>query len=243
MKASRRAKSTTASNGGGTSVRDSERTREMVLEHSTKEFSTHGFDGARVDRIAARCRLSKNTLYYHFKSKDGLITAVMENLYAKLRSRQEETIVPSKDPEFALRHIIRQTFQAFVDNPEIIRLLNEENLHKARHIKKSGVLRELYDPLVDQLGGVLKVGARDGTFRPHIDPVWLYITMSSMAYHFIGNAFTFEVAFGRNVSSPENYEDWIAHITDVILSYCKSKPEKHLGSRKLSPKKAERVSA
>jgi hypothetical protein len=63
-----------------------------------------------------------------------------------------------------------------------------------------------------------------------------------MAYHFIGNAFTLEIAFGRNISSPQNYEGWIAHITDVILSYCKSPQAKQLDSRKLGPenKKAER---
>ena len=34
--------------------RDAERTRAEILEVAKREFADHGFDGARVDEIAAR---------------------------------------------------------------------------------------------------------------------------------------------------------------------------------------------
>jgi TetR/AcrR family transcriptional regulator len=211
------------------SARDAERTREKILLHSMREFSARGFDGARVDRIALRTKLSKNTLYYHFGSKDGLITAVLDNMYRQLRSRQEEIPAISADPIRALKQIVTQTFRAFVENPEIIRLLNEENLHKARHIEKAK-LREMYDPLVDKLASTLRSGAEKGVFQPGLDPVSVYIAMSSMAYHFISNSYTLQIALGRDLSSSEAYDAWETHINDVILTYCRNAPEP---SRKL----------
>lgn len=198
----------------------SERTRDNILRHATREFSTRGFDGARVDRIASRCRLSKNTLYYHFGSKDGLITAVLERMYENLRKRQAEADIPTDDPKKALSAIVEHTFKAFVENPEIIRLLNEENLYKAVHVKKAGFLKQLYDPLFVKLSEVLKAGSERGVFREGVDPVDVYITTSSMAYHYISNMFTLEIALSRDLSSPESYDNWQAHILDVVMSYC-----------------------
>jgi AcrR family transcriptional regulator len=40
-----------------------------------------GYSGARVDRIASRARLSKGIIYYHFKNKDELFSAVLESAW------------------------------------------------------------------------------------------------------------------------------------------------------------------
>lgn len=43
--------------------------KERILVQATREFAAKGFDGARVDRIAAKSGLSKNMLYHWFGSK------------------------------------------------------------------------------------------------------------------------------------------------------------------------------
>jgi TetR/AcrR family transcriptional regulator len=199
---------------------ETEKTRESILRHATREFSVRGFDGGRVDKIAARCKLSKNTLYYHFSSKDGLITAVLEEMYRQLRHSQEDHTVDASDPADALCQIVEHTFKAFTDRPEIIRLLNEENLHKARHLKHSKWLRDLYDPLVDKISAVLQKGIADGIFRESLDAVSIYLTISSMCYHFNSNASTLEMALAREFSSAKAKDDWVAHVSDVVLHYC-----------------------
>jgi AcrR family transcriptional regulator len=54
---------------------------ERIMHHALKEFSEVGYSGARVDRIAARARLSKGMIYYHFKTKDDLFAAVLESAW------------------------------------------------------------------------------------------------------------------------------------------------------------------
>jgi TetR/AcrR family transcriptional regulator len=201
-------------------MRDTDMTRENILRQATKEFSQHGFDGARVDRIAERCRLSKNTLYYHFGSKDGLISAVLENIYQQLRNRQEQQVLNIDDPVKAMQQIVNQTFQAFIDIPAIIPLLNEENLHKGVHVKNQKWLKNLYDPLLAKIENVLNSGAVREKFRKDIDPVLIYLTISSMAYHFISNSHTLQIALGRSLSSQEAKDGWAAHIRETVIIYC-----------------------
>ena len=202
--------------------RDPARTREKILTHATTEFARKGFDGARVDSIAVRCRLSKNMLYYYFKSKEGLFVAVLERMYEKLRSQQKDLAVRASDPVTALEQLIQHTFGALLDNPEAIRLMNEENLHKGRHIKHSRRMRDLYNPLVDTIRFILERGREDGVFRAGIDPAYVYMSLSSLCYHYLSNQYTLEVALGVDLGSETARDNWLAHVTEMVMLFCTS---------------------
>ena len=210
--------------GETTKVRDTAKTRAKILQVATKEFAARGFDGARVDRIATRCKLSKNTLYYHFESKEGLLIAVLENMYAKLRSRQDRFSLPHTDPEKAIEAFARQTFWGLVENPDMIRLLNDENLHQGRHLKKSSIVPSLYDPLFNVIQEVLDRGQKDGTFREGLDALSVYIIISSVSYHLVSNRFTLETTFDRDFSSPAALEKWADHVAETTLLVCRAAP-------------------
>jgi TetR/AcrR family transcriptional regulator len=200
--------------------RNPERTREKILREATAEFAARSYDGARVDSIARRCRLSKNMLYHYFGSKEGLFIAVLERIYEVFRKRQRDFAARAADPVKAMRQLVAHTFQALLDHPELIALLNSENFHHGRHIKRSKRVRDLYGPLIETIREVLRRGAADGVFRPNIDPVELYISFSSMAYHFISNQYTLQVIFGADFTSAEKRRAWLNHISDMVLAYC-----------------------
>lgn len=51
--------------------------REQILDAALVEFSTLGFEGATVERIAQRVGLTKAGLYAHFDSKDAMLEALL----------------------------------------------------------------------------------------------------------------------------------------------------------------------
>jgi TetR/AcrR family transcriptional regulator len=160
-------------------------------------------------------------LYHYFHSKEKLFIAVLERMYETLRMRQRDLAIRAGDPVEAMRQLIAHTFSAFLEHQEVIALLNSENLHKGRHVRRSRRIRAMYDPLVDTIREVLRRGAERGIFRSNIDPVILYLSLSSLAYHYISNQFTLKAAFGVDFTSPSRREAWLAHITDMILTYCR----------------------
>ena len=142
-------------------------------------------------------------------------------MYADIRQRQEEEPQqPTKDACDDMRIIVNQTFRAFLEKPEIVRLLNEENLHKGAHIHKSAYVRQLYNPLLQRIEAVLKRGEKEKLFRAGLDPVHIYLTFSSMAYHYISNSYTLGFALDYNLSSSDAIARWGEHINEVILSFC-----------------------
>ena len=221
--------------------RDPARTRDKILTHATREFASKGFDGARVDAIALRCKLSKNMLYYYFESKEGLFVAVLERMYEKLRTQQKDLAVRASDPVVALEQLVHHTFNAFLENPEAIRLMNEENRHKGRHIRQSRRMRDLYNPLVETIRFILKRGHEDGVFRADVDPASIYLTLASLCYHYLSNQYTLEVALGVDLGSEESRTQWLAHITALLTAFCGQGATTQT-SEPVAPKRAPRKS-
>jgi AcrR family transcriptional regulator len=58
--------------------RSAARTREQILDTAYLLFRSRGFTRVSMDEIAAAAKLTKRTLYYHFRSKDALLAAMLE---------------------------------------------------------------------------------------------------------------------------------------------------------------------
>ena len=52
-------------------------TRARILDAALELFSEHGFDGTTLQEIADRLGFTKAALYYHFRSKDDLLQALI----------------------------------------------------------------------------------------------------------------------------------------------------------------------
>lgn len=53
---------------------------EVILEAALEVFLEHGFQGATIEGVAERARVSKGTVYARFPGKDALFRKVMEHM-------------------------------------------------------------------------------------------------------------------------------------------------------------------
>ena len=197
----------------------SRRTREAVLEAATTEFAEKGFDGARVDEIAGRTGIRKNVLYYYFGSKEGLFAAVLERTYAAIRAAQEDMNLRDMDPVEAMRKLVFFTGESWGRHPEFLRLLQSENLNRGRHIRKSAVIRQMYNPLLETIRSLLDRGVASDVFRPGIDAVDLYISITSLSAHYVSHQHTFEAIFEAKLLTPRRLKQRLEHAADMVIRY------------------------
>jgi TetR/AcrR family transcriptional regulator len=191
--------------------------RDRLLQAALKEFANKGIDGARVDEIARVSGANKNMIYHYFKSKEGLFIAVLEQVYESVRSRQRDLSLRELDPIAAMRLLIEHTADVWIEVPEFNRLLASENLHQAKHVRRSKKILSMYQPLIESLRDVLDRGAKDGVFRPGVDPIDLYISVTSLSAHYVAHRFTFEAIFKMNLMSPKKVQQRKEAICDMIL--------------------------
>ena len=196
-----------------------EKSREKILEAATTEFSSQGFGGARVDAIARRADTNKRMLYHYFGNKEALYTAVLEKAYADIRNHEKDLDLDHLEPREAITKLVAFNFDYFVDNPEFIRLLYDENLYNAEHIRKSGRIRAMHSPLIKQITEVVKRGQQAGQFRADIDPMQLYISIAGLGYFYFSNASTLGAIFGRKMMTPAALKKRFEHVSDVVIGY------------------------
>lgn len=199
--------------------RDAEATRARLLSVATDAFAAQGFDGARVDAIARGAGVNINLVYYYFGSKEGLFVAVMEATYAALRERHRDMELRALPPREAMAALVRSTFRMFVEWPAITTLLASENLHEARHVARSEVIADLYDPLIAFIEDTLARGAAEGVFREGIDPVELFVSINAEGYFYVSNRHTLGLILHRDLMEPSRLAAREAHIVDVILRF------------------------
>jgi len=84
-------------------LRDSERTRERLLQAASREIYRSGFQSASLDTILAAAGVTKGALYYHFDSKEALGYAVVEEIIAPdVNGKWVRPLQSVKDPINAL---------------------------------------------------------------------------------------------------------------------------------------------
>jgi AcrR family transcriptional regulator len=199
--------------------RDPERTRARILEAARAEFARRGLGGARVDQITARAGSNKRMIYYYFGNKEALFLAALESAYEHMRKAEQSLKLTDLDPAEGMRRLVQFTWEYYLAHPEFITLLNSENLHRARHLKKSKEIRALHSPLVAMLESLLQRGQRAGVFRRGVDPVQLYISIAALGYFYLSNNHTLSAIFGRDLMRPQALKQRLAHMTELVLGY------------------------
>ena len=66
---------------------------------------------------------------------------------------------------------------------------------------------------------VLERGQREGRFREDVDPVDLYISITSLTAHYVSHHHTFEALFDRKLMTPARVRARLEHAADMVLGY------------------------
>ncbi len=199
--------------------RDSAATAASILAAATKEFASYGFGGGRIDRIAERARVNQRMIYHHFESKRGLYLAVLEGAYQRERSAEMTLRLDEIEPRQAMRGLVEYTFDSFVKDRTFIKLLNDENLHKAAHLKRSRRIAEMHSPLIAIVQNILERGAAAGVFRRDVDPLQTWISIAAVSYFYFSNIYTLSAIFRRDFDSTKARASRRKHVVDIVLSH------------------------
>jgi len=155
---------------------------EEILDAALEEFTSRGFDAARMEDIAKRAGLSKAAIYLYFPSKVALLEALIEAKVGPLAANvQQIAAAGAADPKTALRMLA--TAAAFRLNdpnlfsvprlvigisgrfPEIAKYYREHVVEKAR-----GALETLIEAAMAK--GQIRRADTSAVVRAFIGPIF-----------------------------------------------------------------------
>jgi AcrR family transcriptional regulator len=199
--------------------RDKERTRADILAVAMREFADKGYTGARVDEIAARTSTTKRMIYYYFGGKEQLYIAVLEQAYSAIRALERQVDVEHLEPEEALRQLAALTFDHHEANPDFIRLVSIENIHRAEHIAQLDSLAALNSPAIKLIEQILKRGQAEGVFRGDVDAFDVHLAISAYCFFRIANRYTLTAIFEQDPVDPARRDHFRRLLGDMIVSH------------------------
>lgn len=218
-------------------TRDAAAARAAILEAAVKEFAAKGLAGARMDAVAREAQVAKGLIFFHFGTKEGLWVAALERIYGMLRAGQDEAGLDGLGPVEGMRRLVRDTFRLFLERPEIVALMNEENLHQARHVAAAPRIRALYNPLFAAMDRLLAAGRARGQFREGVDVTALYVALSGLGYFYCANRWTLSAAFAGDLFAPGRVAAYEAMISDMVVAYLLRPGADRLGQAGDAPKR------
>jgi TetR/AcrR family transcriptional regulator len=114
-------------------VHDAEGTRMAILDAAEEIFAEHGFDGARIDAIAAKAGYNKSLIFHYFGDKLGLYAEVLKRADSETTDLQGRVLFPLLADEAIatdvqrFRSLLETTvavlFDYLVEHPRLIRIL------------------------------------------------------------------------------------------------------------------------
>lgn len=198
---------------------DGPRTRQGILDAARSIFAEKGYSGANVNEIVALAGTTKPMIYYHFRSKEGLFAAVLEDVYAGMRMIERDLQLGDLPPAEAMRRLVQVTFDYHAEHPDWVRLISIANIHGAQHILDSPTIASQNSAILGILAGLLARGEREGAFRTGVDPLHLHLMINSMCFYRMSNRHTWRVIFGRDLILAEDAARQRAMLADAVLLY------------------------
>ena len=103
---------------------DVERTKQLLLDAATEEFSAYGMAGARIDRIAASAGVNKERIYQYFGKKSEFFGIVLERQLAAVM----EVVQIRGSGVDAITRYAGEVFDYQIEHPQLARLTFWEGL-------------------------------------------------------------------------------------------------------------------
>ena len=150
-------------------------TRERIVDGALASFGARGYDATSLDDLAGELGVRKQTILYHFGSKDRLLEAVVDRAAGEL-SAELEVALRRAGPGFGrIEALVRAVFRVAARRPELLGLVREVSRLGA---PAAGRLAESLDPLVERARAFLEAEMAAGTMRAQ-DPRLLLLSAYS----------------------------------------------------------------
>lgn len=171
--------------------------KEKIMETALREFADRGYDGARMDRIAADAGVNKALIYYHFKSKEELYVATIDHIFDKA--------LPEPKPVFGISYreslqLLLAQFVMFIhNNPLFVKLMDQETLRGGSLFQKANRQLQLFESMLQ----LYKAGAAAGEFRMLDNPGDYVISMLGACYFFYSHRSNVGMFYPREMDEDE----------------------------------------
>jgi len=200
--------------------REKQQRRNAIIKAAENVFFARGYDNVTMDEIANEAEVNKALLYYYFKNKEALFSAVnlcgvqiLHEIYIKCSNLDT-------DGYNKVKAMIQGLFDFSQEHPDYFRIYcyagterfqmsDEEDAQEIVDLR-TGMWRLMVEAIME--------GIEDGTIRNDLDPVEMSIYLNLLALSTLNLDFTSKMVLrARNISPDKFWEDLSTFLDPALV--------------------------
>ncbi|MFD3748649.1 TetR/AcrR family transcriptional regulator [Nocardia sp. NPDC058633] len=143
----------------------SARVREAVLDATTAELATHGYQGLTVDAVAQRAGVHKTTVYRRWRGPEGLVADALE------RAAQQPWPIPDTGTLTGDLRALTELVRAGFADPESGTVATAFIAAGMQHPDAAAALRTFYAARHRDAAAIVERAVVRGEVEPEVDAV------------------------------------------------------------------------
>lgn len=142
-------------------VKEAEERRNEILDAVDELFGQKGFDGTSTNDILEKVGIARGTLYYHFKSKEDIMDALIERYNVRLLGAAQKIAADKSIP--VNERIIRVVMSLNISGGSGKEIM--EHIHKPQNaLMHQKIQKVIINGVVPILTGIIREGIEQGLF-------------------------------------------------------------------------------
>ena len=143
-------------------VKEAEERRKEILDAADELFFQKGFDGTSTNDIIEKVGIARGTLYYHFKSKEGIMDALIERYSVRILGAAKEIAADKTIP--VNKRIIGVVMALNISGGSGKEIM--EHIHKPQNaLMHQKIQKVILNGVTPILTGIIREGIEAGTVQ------------------------------------------------------------------------------
>ena len=181
-----------------------------IFRAAAEEFAERGYEAAGVDRIAARARVNKAMIYYHYGSKLGLYVEVLRDMFRAVGIRARAIADGPGPAEAKLDTWIATFVEEAAARPWFPPIMLREVASGGPHFDPEtlGMMNVVFGAVTD----VIVQGQKEGVFAD-VDPLLTHLTvMPPILIFFARQRVLARRKPAPGIAAPRQVDDFVRHM-------------------------------
>lgn len=141
-------------------IKEAEERKNEILDAAERLFGTKGFDGTSTGDILDAVGIARGTLYYHFKSKEEILDAIISRMTFRLVEKAEAIVAQKNVP--VLQRFIMMMLSLNVDGDSFGQELLKQ-IHKPQNaLMHQKMEKALLSGIVPVIADLINEGIEQG---------------------------------------------------------------------------------
>jgi AcrR family transcriptional regulator len=198
--------------------RNTETRQEQLAEAALDMIATGGINALSIAGIAERVGIVPSAFYRHYKSKDDVLDAILDQLRNKLLGNVEAVRKQTEKATERLKRLMQRHVRLLVENHVIPQIVFSDSFY-AGHPERKNKVKSIVSAYLREVRKMVAEGQKDGTISDGVSPETVSVMFLGMV---LPTAVLRNVAGGRFDVNRYVESAWpvfkrgiIAHPTDL----------------------------